>query len=112
MRHSKALPRSQAGRPDFLLQSLQRFRHLHVVEIRAISSSENTMSRRIQFDAARQPIEQLKAQLGFQILNLGGQSRLGDVQPLRRAPIVFFFADRHEISEMPKFHTDILKRSI
>jgi hypothetical protein len=36
--------------------------------------------------AARQPVEQLEPQLGFPILNLRGQSRLGDVQPLCRAP--------------------------
>jgi hypothetical protein len=38
--------------------------------------------------AARQPIEEFEPQFGFQILNLGGQSRLSDIQPLRRAPVV------------------------
>jgi len=65
-----------------------------------------------QLHAARQPIEQFEPQLGFKILNLRGQSRLGDIQPLRRAPLILFLADSHEISEMPQFHTDILKRSV
>jgi hypothetical protein len=42
-----------------------------------------------QLHAARQPVEQLEPKLGFQVLNLRGQSRLGHVQPLCRAPIVF-----------------------
>jgi hypothetical protein len=65
-----------------------------------------------QFHAARQPIEKFERQFGFQILNLGGQSRLSDIQPLRSAPVVFLFANGYEISEMPQFHTDILKRSV
>src|SRR4029077_11312034 len=73
---------------------------------------EEEPARGAQLDAARQPVEQLEPQLGFQILNLRGQSRLSDMQPLRLTPVVFLFADGHEISEMPQFHTDILKRSV
>src|SRR5580658_5376651 len=40
-----------------------------------------------------------------QNLRIPGKS---DMQPLRRASVVFFFADGHEISEMPQFHTHIL----
>src|SRR5216683_1043245 len=46
---------------------------------------EEKPARGAQLHAAWQPVEQLEPQFGFQILNLRGQSRLSDIQPLRCA---------------------------
>jgi len=89
--------RAPRGRREQPLRSPEEMRR---------ASSRNSRPGGAQLHAARQPIEQLEPQLGFQILNLG-QSRLGDIQPRGRAPVVFLFPDSHEISEMPQFHTDI-----
>jgi len=73
---------------------------------------EEQLAGSTQSDTARQAVEQLEAQLGFQVLDLRRKRRLRDVQALCCAPVVLLLADGHEISQVPQFHIDILKRSV
>jgi hypothetical protein len=41
-------------------------------------------------------------------LDLAGERGLGDVKSLCGAPVMLLLANRHEISQMPQFHSDTL----
>ena len=56
--------------------------------------------------------KEFEAYFLFQILNLAGQRWLRDTQPPRRTPVMLFLTDRHEISQMPQFHSDTLPRLV
>jgi hypothetical protein len=73
---------------------------------------QKKLARWIQLHAAWQAIEKLEADLFFQILNLPGQRRLCHAQPARRAPVMLLLPDRHEIAQMPQFHSDTLSRLV
>jgi hypothetical protein len=49
------------------------------------------------------------ADLLLQILNLARQCGLCLAQPLSRSPVVLFFADRQEVSQVSQFHIDTLQ---
>src|SRR5262249_44606163 len=53
-----------------------------------------------------QSLEECVSDLVFELSYLTRKSRLNDVQPLRGAPEVFFFAHGDEIAEVPQLHED------
>src|SRR6185295_13982204 len=58
-------------------------------------------SSRTQSNAARQSVEQRKANLPLQILDLPREWRLSDVEASRRPPEMLLLANRDEIAQMP-----------
>src|SRR5262249_9367573 len=59
-----------------------------------------------QTHASLQSLEECVSDLVFELSYLTRKSRLNDVQPLRGAPEVFFFAHGDEIAEVPQLHED------
>jgi hypothetical protein len=71
---------------------------------------EEQPARRTELHAATEAIEQLETDLAFEVLNLSRERRLRHSQALRGAAEMFLFANRHEVSKMPQFHSDTLSR--
>ena len=57
-----------------------------------------------QGDTLRSAVEQVRTQFAFQDLDLLGQSRLGDVQPLGRPPEMQFLRHHREVLQAPQIH--------
>ena len=55
-------------------------------------------------DGARRPVEQLGAQLSFQLPDLGADAGLADVHPLGRPGEVPLLGDRDEVLQLPQLH--------
>jgi hypothetical protein len=51
-------------------------------------------------------LEELDAELDLELAHLLAHRRLGDVQPLGRAPEVKLLRHRDEVPQMPEFHRE------
>jgi len=71
-----------------------------------------TFSRRADLHAAWKAVKQLETDLLFQILNLSGKRGLRDAQTLRGASVMLLLCNLHEVSQVPKFHSDTLWLSV
>ena len=60
--------------------------------------------RRVQPQSAGQAVEKFHSQFVFQVAQLPGHGRLGDVQPLGSAPDISGLSDHQEVTKMAKFH--------
>ena len=69
---------------------------------------QKQLARWIELHAAREAFEKLETDFFFQILYLAGKRRLCHAQSTRCAPKMLFLADRHEIAQVPQFHSDTL----
>jgi len=59
---------------------------------------------RAESDASGQSVEQEKPQLSLQVLDLPGEGRLDDMEPIGRSSEVLLFPNGDEIAQMPEFH--------
>ncbi len=57
-----------------------------------------------QRDGAPVAVEQADLQVTFERLDLLGERRARDMQPLGRAPEVQLLGDRHEVAQLPQLH--------
>jgi hypothetical protein len=76
---------------------------------------QEQFARRADLHAPAEAVEELEADLAFQILDLPRQGGLRDPQPLCGTPEVLVFADGHEVAKMASFHiceVDTLSRLI
>ncbi|MCY1424427.1 hypothetical protein D9M71_401710 [compost metagenome] len=74
------------------------------VEQRAAGVAQHHLAGRGQLEAAGQALEQQHAELFFELLDRGGQRRLGDMQLLRRAAEVEGLGEDQHLPELTKFH--------
>jgi hypothetical protein len=73
---------------------------------------QEQLARCTQLHAAREALEKPEAELFLQIPNLARKRRLSHSQSARGTTVMLLLADRHEISQMPQFHSDTLSRSV
>jgi hypothetical protein len=64
-----------------------------------------------QLHGAREALEELETDF-FQILYLAGKRRLCHAQSTRCAAKMLFLANRHEIAQVPQFHSNTLSRLV
>ena len=65
---------------------------------------ERGLARDGEGRGARRPVEQLGAELAFQLADLGADAGLADVHPLGRPGEVRLLGDRDEVFQLPQLH--------
>jgi hypothetical protein len=63
-----------------------------------------------QRDGPAIAVEQADFQVAFERLDLLGERRTRDMQPLRRATEVQLFGDGHEVAQLPQLHPASLEQ--